>query len=316
MKQWDRFREIPRDYQQLSVSDKQKLLSYLAFRKFEQSDNFILFEEDEIQGYITEHLGIETEESEAVLKAIEAYHGLLIEQAGFWSFSHLTFQEYFVAKHIVDSPVPEAAFQSLVSHITEPHWREVFLLTVEMLDSADVLLRLMKERIDKLLAGDEKLQQLLDKIYKIYSSQEFPFHFPVPLSSFKSISLSNLVVHSLYFECELRYIHDIALGLEIEQYQNQYKTIDLYSCYSVLFSRKYALKANCDIALRLEPKLGRASTKHMDSTFSNPIALKLFKLLDPVKRPTIYKIYEDENNQKNSSIFGAERAWWKTHGSS
>ncbi len=60
----------------------------------------------------------------------------------------------------------------------------------------------------------------------------------------------------------------------------------------------------------------RALTKHMDSTFSNPIALKLFKLLEPVKQPTIYKIYEDENNKKISSIFGAERDCWKNHGSS
>jgi predicted NACHT family NTPase len=91
LKQWDRFREIPRDYQQLSVSDKQKLLSYLAFRKFEQPDNFILFEQDEIQGYIAdylEHLGIDAEESEALLKAIEAHHGLLIDgQMAFGLFS-------------------------------------------------------------------------------------------------------------------------------------------------------------------------------------------------------------------------------------
>ena len=66
LQQWDKFREIPRDYQQLSVSDKQKLLSYLAFRKFEQPDNFILFEQNEIQGYIAEHLEIEPEESEIV----------------------------------------------------------------------------------------------------------------------------------------------------------------------------------------------------------------------------------------------------------
>ncbi len=145
MKQWDRFREIPRDYQQLSVSDKQKLLSYLAFRKFEQPDNFILFEQNEIQRYIAEHLGIEAEESEAVLKVIEAHHGLLIERAkSIWSFSHLTFQEYFAGKHIVDNLTPEAAFQALANHITEPRWREVFLLVVEMLTNADSFLQLMK----------------------------------------------------------------------------------------------------------------------------------------------------------------------------
>lgn len=162
LKQWDRFREIPRDYQQLSVSDKQKLLSYLAFRKFEQPDNFILFEQNEIQEYIAEHLRIDAEESEAFLKAIEAHHGLLIERAnGIWSFSHLTFQEYFAAKHIVDSPIPEAAFHNLVIHITESRWREVFLVIVETLPSPDVLLESIKSYIDTLLIGDEKYQDLL-----------------------------------------------------------------------------------------------------------------------------------------------------------
>ena len=176
LKQWDRFREIPRDYQQLSVSAKQKLLSYLAFLKFEQPDNFILFEQDEIQGYIAEHLGINAEESEALLEAIEAHHGLLIERAqGIWSFSHLTFQEYFVAKHIVDSSTPEAAFQRLVNYITETHWREIFLLTVEMLPNADDLLQLMKRQIDDFVRTDDKLQQFLSRVHQKSNSVEAPY---------------------------------------------------------------------------------------------------------------------------------------------
>jgi len=162
LKQWDRFRGIPRDYQQLSVLAKQKLLSYLAFHKFEQPENFILFEQDEIQGYIAEHLGIDVEESEALLEAIEAHHGLLIEQAqGIWSFSHLTFQEYFTAKYIVNSSTPEEAFQHLVKHITELRWREVFLLTIGMLQNAEHLLQLMKQQVDALIAANEKVQQFL-----------------------------------------------------------------------------------------------------------------------------------------------------------
>jgi predicted NACHT family NTPase len=182
LKQWDRFREIPRDYQQLSVSDKQKLLSYLAFCKFEQADNFILFEQDEIQGYIADHLRVEAEESEAILREIEAHHGLLIERAqGIWSFSHLTFQEYFTARKIVATwnsfATDEPMLQGLVSHIIEKRWREVFLLTVTMLYNADNLLRLMKHRIHLLLAIDEHLQQFLswviqknDSIKKLYKA--------------------------------------------------------------------------------------------------------------------------------------------------
>jgi predicted NACHT family NTPase len=40
-------------------------------------------------------------DSEAVLKSIEWQHGLLVERSRrIYSFSHLTFQEYFTARHI------------------------------------------------------------------------------------------------------------------------------------------------------------------------------------------------------------------------
>lgn len=220
LKQWDRFREIPRDYQRLSVSDKQKLLSYLAFRKFEQPDNFILFEQDEIQGYIAEHLGIEIEESEVVLEAIEAHHGLLIERAnGIWSFSHLTFQEYFAAKHTLDCPVPEAAFQHLVTHITESRWREVFVLAVEMLPIANDLLRLMKHHIDRYLREDEKLQEFLTKVNQKSLSVKNTYN-PAPRihrfyfkDRYPDISCKLAAIRAFYFDLAL--VHDSGLALPL-----------------------------------------------------------------------------------------------------
>jgi predicted NACHT family NTPase len=77
---------------------KQELLSYLALKKFEQPQ-YVLFEQEEIEGYIAEFLQISRQDSRVVLRAIEAQHGLLIERSQkVWSFSHLTFQEYLVAK--------------------------------------------------------------------------------------------------------------------------------------------------------------------------------------------------------------------------
>jgi predicted NACHT family NTPase len=102
----------------------------------------------------------------AVLKSIEAQHGLLVERArGIYSFSHLTFHEYFTARKIVTNCNPHTAddpmLQKLVSHLTEKCWREVFLLVIGILYSADTLLRLMKTRIDEMLADNRELQQLI-----------------------------------------------------------------------------------------------------------------------------------------------------------
>lgn len=103
----------------MTLGEKQKLLSYIAARKFEQ-EQYVLFEKSEIQRYITEYLDISEENSQAVLESIIVQHGLLIERAQrIYSFSHLTFQEYFAAKWFVD----QAEWENFAIHITQNHWR-------------------------------------------------------------------------------------------------------------------------------------------------------------------------------------------------
>ena len=86
---------------------------------------------------------------------------------GIYGFSHLTFQEYLTARKIVASPTPEAlkqSLQSLAVQMTVPQWREVILLTVEMLPNGDFLLRQMQTQVHNLLAGDSQLQLLLKSL--------------------------------------------------------------------------------------------------------------------------------------------------------
>lgn len=172
---WDEARGVERDdvYRGFLLPQKLRLLSQLAAVTFEQGQYF--FEQRIIEQYIGDYLrnlpdaSLEPEEvqleSEAMLKAIEAQHGLLIERArGIFSFSYLAFQEYFTARKIVASHnlrALEQALGGLVSHITDPHWREVFLLTAAMLRSADSLVQLMKQQIDALVAQDPYLQEFL-----------------------------------------------------------------------------------------------------------------------------------------------------------
>ncbi|ELR99828.1 NACHT domain-containing NTPase [Gloeocapsa sp. PCC 73106] len=183
---WDEARGVERDevYRGFLLPQKLRLLSQLAAVTFEQGHYF--FEQRIIEQYIGDYLRnlpgstLEPEElqleSEAMLKAIEAQHGLLIERArGIFSFSYLAFQEYFTARKIVASHnlrALEQALGGLVSHITDPHWREVFLLTTAMLRSADGLVQLMKQQIDALVAQDSYLQEFLS--WATEKSQEIP----------------------------------------------------------------------------------------------------------------------------------------------
>jgi predicted NACHT family NTPase len=145
------------------------LLSQLAAITFEQGDYF--FEESRLQQLITDYLGtspnVQTDSvaleqnSIAVVKSIEIQHGLLVERARrIYSFSHLTFQEYFTARAIVTGT--HLSLPQLAEHLTQKRWREVFLLTAQMLPNADELLQLMKQQADALVSIDETLQSFLN----------------------------------------------------------------------------------------------------------------------------------------------------------
>ncbi len=159
LEQWDEKRGIERDeiYRDFSVERKLELLSHLAVKKFEQ-EQYVLFKQEEIERYIAEFLPIGYRDSRVVLRAIEAQHGLLIERSRkIWSFSHLTFQEYLVAKWFVE----RADWNKLVTQVIKKHWREVLLISVELQLNVDKYIQLMKQKVDAILAFDEKLQYIL-----------------------------------------------------------------------------------------------------------------------------------------------------------
>jgi Cdc6-like AAA superfamily ATPase/DNA-binding CsgD family transcriptional regulator len=171
LRRWDETRKIEREqiYKNLSLQHKKDLLSQIALTTFERGDYF--FKQKQLEQDISDYIrnlpdaqnGPEALQldSEMVVKSIEAQHGLLVERAQkIYSFSHLTFQEYFTARALVSNSDPQA-LQKLACHLTEPRWREVFLLAVEMLPSADNLLRLMKLQIDRLLDLDKDLHNFI-----------------------------------------------------------------------------------------------------------------------------------------------------------
>jgi len=172
---WDESRGVERDraYKGFLLPQKLKLLSQIALSTFEHEQYF--FSQGAVEQYIGDYIqdlpnaSNDPEEiqqvSKSILMSIESQHGILAERArGIFSFSYLAVQEYFTARKIVANHNLQTLGQSLnrlVDHIIDPHWREIFLLTVTMLRSADGLVQLMKQQIDAIVTDDPYLQEYL-----------------------------------------------------------------------------------------------------------------------------------------------------------
>ncbi|XZN88997.1 MAG: NACHT domain-containing protein [Microcoleus sp.] len=237
LEQWDKSREIDRDeiYRDLSVERKLELLSFLAVKKFEQ-EQYVLFEQAEIEGYIAEFLGIGQRDSLVVLRAMEAQHGLLIERSQkVWSFSHLTFQEYLVAKLFCS----EANWEGIVIHMTEPSWREVFIILVGILENAGNFLLFMKHEIDRSIAIHKELQQLLTWLDQKSSSVTTPYKIAAVRAFYLRLSVALTI--------EPRMIADISVAKSIDpKFDTEHPEIQIDVSLSFDICSPYALSVSCD----------------------------------------------------------------------
>lgn len=162
---WDASRRIRRDevYKQLSIKRKESMFARIAYGSFSENQYFLRERTlaKMIEQYIENLPGFKPAElepdSRTVLKSIEVQHGIFVERAkDVYSFAHLTFQEYFTAKYIVDNAYKENLLEKLVDeHLYDKKWREVFLLAAGMLDNADELLWRMRVKSNDALEASK-----------------------------------------------------------------------------------------------------------------------------------------------------------------
>ncbi len=167
LRQWDKSRGISRDprYQALSQDRKHQMFARIAAETFERGE--YLWPLEQIGGRVADFLRRlpnayphdETRGAD-VVKTIEAQHGVFVERAhDIYSFAHLTFQEYYAARYLVEHP---AAFPNLIAnHAHEERWNEVFLLTTEMLADADDLFAVWLNALDDMARKSDRLTRLL-----------------------------------------------------------------------------------------------------------------------------------------------------------
>jgi hypothetical protein len=180
LKKWDASRSIKRDeiYRGMTSGRKRQMLARIATKSFQMNEYFI--PQAKLTKRITDYLRIlpginqkDEIDGEAVLKAIEAQHGILIERARhIYSFSHLSLQEHFTAKYICENASREVLSGLLrFSNIADPRWREVILLTASMLENADVFFELFQQSVNHLIANDQALHKIVKVLSKVTDSK-------------------------------------------------------------------------------------------------------------------------------------------------
>ena len=305
LRKWDAKRNIEREqvYKKLSIQHKEDLLGQIALMTFKRGDYF--FRQKELEQHIADYIrnlpGISTQiealqlDSEAVLKSIEAQHGLLVERArGIYSFSHLTFHEYFAAKEIVAGSDPQAleiALKQLTSRITDKRWREVFLLSVGMLRNADYLLQLMKQQIDLLIAQDKHLQAFLSWVSK--KSRDITAQYRL------------VIVRAFYFDLDLARTLDL-IGSTFELARaldpNFTRNLDSTLALDLALDRTLALNRVLDTKLNLTLALNRVLDRTLaHARITNP---ELERALEQLKEQLSY-------SDKDGKGF---ELWWKANG--
>ncbi len=172
---WDTFRYIDRASltEGLSTSRKKMILARIARKTFDK-DVYYYKESTLVEMLKTEleRSNLNHISSELLLKELESHNGLFIERGGnVYSFSHLTFQEFFTALAYHE----DNAHQDLLNIVLyEPRYREVFLMALEKMYEPDNICLQVAAHIKENIINENETNEYLQYLVSGILSSDIP----------------------------------------------------------------------------------------------------------------------------------------------
>ena len=248
--EWDASRLIARDpiYEGISLEYKKGLLAYIAFKTFEKGNYFLPEKEvfSLIEAYLKLIPGLEKADGKKVLQAMEAQHGIFVERArGIHSFSHLTLQEYFAARYIVDNEKRGTVTQ-LMTHVGDDRWREVFMLTAGMLDDATEFFEQFLSAVMGNVADD---LPLMGPLYWAVLGQRYVQMAYKP-SAVSAFLLARILSRASLLDLALASANDLNRAIKIAL--NLARAIDLDLDRAIALNFTFLLSLDLDLARALD----------------------------------------------------------------
>lgn len=241
LKKWDDSKGIQRCslYGGLSVGRKQQMFARLAYDGFVQDE--ILFTqanlEDQLKAYLAQVPGMPDPidiDVEQVLHEIIEQHGLFAEQSrGLFSFAHLTFQEYYAAKYIADSAAPDV-LDAMLARMSDDKWREVFLLTAEMLGDATQFLAAFEGALHRLVAARPQVAAWLCWIDELAGLSQAGYNRPAT-RLFYAHALTLAPFLGLSLDCILARVFALARDYTLARVLARARDYDLYDSFNLVF---------------------------------------------------------------------------------
>lgn len=266
LRKWDNSKGVDRGtaYKDLSFVRRRQMFARFAFDTFRVGK--VLFDQSQLEKWLVEYLKnvpeIDTSkiEPEEMLYEIIAQHGVFAQQAyRLYSFSHLTFHEYYFAKYVAENSTPQL-LQQLADRISDGRWREVILMTASLAPDATNFLRELLTKLQKMATSDNELMQLISIVWRSVNASQAGYNRSATGLYFLAHAFSR--TPDIDTVCASIFDHSHALACKLDRRLDQ----DIYIGRSIELAASliYTLDQEPRRTLDRTPAIDRVTQRHFD----------------------------------------------------